>query len=209
MRLIHAEVIKRQIGVDSWRRLGKLMDWYNVRFCVHDALPNEHNAQEFREVFRGKVGLKYDSTSRSSRLYTFDEKSGKLLLSRTQHFDGFLDSIKSGNWRMWGTRKSLDPVLADIVSHCGNLKRDEEERKTRAGGTELMGVWRKTGPDDFAHAWAYCHLACLVRPANRMQITLVGDAKKYLEDSESVEMVESAVWPGLMEPRKKSKYTIS
>jgi hypothetical protein len=210
MRLIHAEVIKRQIGTDSWRRLSRLMDWYNVRFCVHDATPNEHNAQEFREAFKGKVGLKYDSVTKSARLYTFDEKTGKLLLARTQNFDGFLESIKSGNWRFWGTRSSMDPTLSDIVAQCGNLKRDEEERTTRAGGTDLVGIWRKTGPDDFAHAWAYCHLAFLVRPSTRMEITLIGGAKKYLEDQEDVEMVESPVWPGLMVPKKKvpSKYNI-
>jgi len=201
MRLIHAEVIERRIGTDSWRRLAKLMEWYNVRFCVHDALPNEHNAQEFREAFKGRVGLKFDSVEKA-KLFTFDESSGKILLSRTQSFDGFLDDIKSGLWRFWGSKAHIDNVLSTIIAHCGNLKRDEEERRNRSGGVDLVGVWRKTGPDDFAHAWAYCRLAYLVKPSTRLQVTLIGSVTDQEEDGYRTVYKDSIVWPGRKIPKR-------
>ena len=89
-------------------------------------------------------------------------------------------------------------------SCCGNLKRDEEERKTRAGGIETVGVWRKTGPDDFAHAWAYCRLAFLIRPATRMQVRLIGAAAHAQEQDDDYETIyeKSDVWDDLMVPKR-------
>lgn len=200
LRIIHAEVIPRKIGEDSWRRLAQLMRWYNVRFCVHDALPNKHNAEEFRNQFRDQVALKYDTTEHAA-LFKFDENTGKLILARTQNFDGLLDDIKSGVWRFWGTRDSIDPILKDMVIHAGNIKRDEEESRGKDGSVKISGVWRKTGPDDFVHAWAYCRVAYLVRPANRLQVTLIGRAG---ESDDKIEYVKSSVWEGLMVPKRKS-----
>jgi hypothetical protein len=200
LRIIHAEVIPRKQGEDSWRRLGKLMDWFKIRFCVHDALPNQHNAEEFRNTFRGKVGLKFDSVAKQG-LYTFNEKDGRILLDRTQSFDGFLDDIQSGLWRFWGTRGNMSPVLKEMVAHCSNMKRDEEERKNKSGGTTTYGVWRRTGTDDFAHAWAYCRLAAIIRPATQLQVQLIGGQ----QEDEDIEYEESKIWPGLMIPKKKKK----
>ena len=209
LRVIHAEVIKRNLGEDSWDRLSQLMRLYNIRFCVHDGMPNQHNAQEFRERHIGKVAIKYDGPEKSE-LFKYDENTGKFLLSRTMNFDGLLDDIKSGLWRFWGARRPLDPTLNELIAHCGNIKRDEEERRGRDGSVGSIGVWRKTGPDDFAHAWAYCRAAYIAMPANRMQVTLIGDAKAREDQRLDVEFVESKVWPGLMVPAKnQSKIRIA
>ena len=204
IRLIHAEEIPHREGVDSWARLGKLMDAYNVRFCVCDGVPNQHPAWAFQEAYRGKVALAYHPGERSE-LYTYNEDTGELIFSRNANLDGLLDDIKQGLWRFWGTRSPLDPVLNEILVHCGNLKRDEEERKGRDGSVKSVGVWRHTGPDDFVHAWSYVRLAAMIRPANRMQVTLIGEAAEVEEQREKVEFVESKVWPGLLVPKHKGK----
>ncbi len=204
LRIIHAEEIGHRAGRDTWKRLHELMRLYNIRFCVHDATPNLHPAGAFRERHIGKVALKFDGPERSD-LFSYDERTGKLLLSRTMNFDGLLDDVKNGLWRFWGVRQPLAPVLAEIVAHCGNNKRDEVERKKRDGSITTVGVWRRTGADDFAHAWAYCRAAFMVRPANRMQVTLIGEARRREQLEESVEYEESVVWPGLMVRVKKKK----
>jgi hypothetical protein len=201
-RIIHAEVIPYNPDKDSWIRLGELMRHYNIRFCVHDAMPNEHNSKAFQQAFWGKVAIKYDSGERTE-VISYNDNDGRLLLARTQNFDGLLDDIKSGLWRFWGTRAPLDPILAELVTQLSNLKRDEEERKRRDGSIETTGVWRKTGPDDFAHAMAYARAAYLVRPSNRMQVQLIGKAAEVEERETSVEYKPSTIWPGLMIPIEK------
>ena len=207
LRIIHAEVIKRRKGTDSWARLSELMRLYNVRFCVHDALPNQHNAEEFRERHVGKVALKFDGPERAE-LFKYEERTGKLLLSRTMNFDGLLDDITHGLWRFWGVRRPISPVLAELVAHCGNIKRDEVERKRRDGSVMTMGAWKKTGPDDFVHAWAYCRVAYMVMPANRLQVTLIGEAAARERKEESVEYEDSKIWDGLRVPVKKKKSSL-
>ena len=202
LRIIHAEIIKRKKGTDSWVRLSELMRLYNIRFCVHDAMPNQHNAEEFREQHVGKVALKFDGPERSE-LFKYDERTGRLILSRTMNFDGLLDDIKSGLWRFWGVQRPMAPVLKELVAHCGNIKRDEVERKGRDGSITTIGMWKKAGVDDFAHAWAYCRVAYLTMPANRVQVMLIGEAAKRAQIEESIEYEDSVVWPGLKVPVKK------
>jgi len=96
------------------------MRHYNIRFCVHDALPNEHNAQEFAEAFKGRVALKYDSGERA-KLFTYDEQSNKLVLSRTMNFDGLLDDIKK--------KSAKDAMAAFRLLVCG-ARQDQTTSRT-------------------------------------------------------------------------------
>lgn len=196
-RVIYAEVIPKRSGVDSWARLAQLMRDFNVRFCVVDATPNLHNAIDFKDGFPGKVAIKFDTEK--PELVKYDRQEGEVHVSRTQNFDGLRDEIKNDQWSLWGTTEPLHPTVNEIIVHCSNMKRDEEERQQRSGAVQVVGVWRKTGPDHLAHAWAYLRAAMKVRPAGRVTVELIG----VDSTDDSTEMVESSVWSGRKVPKKK------
>lgn len=196
-RLIYAETIPMRTGEDSWERLEGLMADFRVRMCVVDATPNLHSATKFKDNYPNKVALKFDTEN--PELVKYNQDKGEAHVSRTQNFDGLRDDIKQDMWSLWGSKKPQHPVVNEIIVHCDNLKRDEEERKQRSGAVQVVGVWRKTGPDHYAHAWAYLRAAMKIRPAGRMTTALVGvDAQ-----GEDTEMVESKVWPGRQVPKNK------
>lgn len=64
-RLIHLEWI---VSDDPWKRCAEMMQQFDVRKCVVDALPNANEALRFAKAFRGRVYLAD---------YTYDAKKGE------------------------------------------------------------------------------------------------------------------------------------
>jgi hypothetical protein len=207
MRVIHAEKIEYREGRQQWRRLAELMRLYNIRMAVIDGVPEQVLAMDFRNAFPGKVALKYDPPAMTD-LYRYDETEGKLLLERNLNFDGMLDDIHNGLWRFYGPRRPLDPMVAELIAHLSNLKREEVSRDRRDGSTVSVGVWRHSGADDFAHAMGYARIARILRPDNRLQATLIGQVANIDNDEAGQEMTESMVWKGLKRPGKAKRTVI-
>jgi hypothetical protein len=153
LKVVHGESVKFEED-EGFNRLDKLMKKYGIRYAIIDALPNRHSARDFMSRHKGKVGLAIYSALSSA--FVINEDTGLVNIERTEAFDALRDDISSGKIRFWGERP--DGLVLNIIEHCTNLRRDEETRKV-AGGERIVGVWRKVGPDHYAHTLSYLRIA--------------------------------------------------
>lgn len=161
LKVVYSEKIPFD-GEKGFDRLPELMEKYNIRYAVVDALPNRHSARDFANKYRRRVGLAL--YSQVSSAFVIDEDRGLVNIERTEALDGLRDDVSSGKIKLWG-EKPDGPVL-DIITHCLNVQRDEVVRKLQSG-ERVVGVWRKTGPDHFAHCLSYLRVASMTRRSQR------------------------------------------
>ena len=185
LEVVYAEHIKPMPGEDQFERLGAIARMFDIDFGVCDANPNRQSIYNLCKDFHGKLG------AADIGAYTYPFKwSGfhgssayKLTCSRTDILDGVRDDVANDKIQFWGNWDNRTPVLRDIVTHCGNLKRDTTKRKLQSGGETVVGVWRKTGADHFAFALALLRLAAVLSPnSTRFDFVVAGEYIPDLDD---------------------------
>ncbi|MFQ5788798.1 MAG: hypothetical protein ACE5H1_12580, partial [Thermodesulfobacteriota bacterium] len=136
----------------NFEDLDKLMDEYNIKKAVIDALPETRKAQEFADRFAGRVHLCYYTGLKEVKKDEWYKKDGqKVNTDRTLSLD------------MWTTRfhnqkvelpKNLDDYT-EFKAHMGALTRavvkDSKGKET--------AQYLETSPDHFYHAGNYSNIA--------------------------------------------------
>lgn len=180
IKVVQARVI-RFTNENSWDVVKRIIEKWKPVCCVIDALPNRHNVKALQLEFdRRQIYAAFYPTSLLSSETMRTEKKGNQYLIHLHHTDSFdelRDSIRNGEMSLWGRRRDENPLVFDVISHCNNLKRDEEDRKTRIG-VVTVGVWRKTGPVHFASCLNYLRAAARLKKQVRLEVREIGEKKE-------------------------------
>jgi hypothetical protein len=192
-RIRHVELIERDNPqywengqkVSPWKRCDQLMDEFNVRICVTDAMPDVNGAMEFAHRWPRRVFLAY-YTQNSTDIVAWGDKSkhkpthvkaGPLLKFKNTVSIGRYSalSMSLGAWAgdvIIPDPRKLVQIAADegtgqltpqepanrLFSHlCRLIKRYRiTSEETGLGKHE----WIYSGGDPhLAHAWNYCNIA--------------------------------------------------
>jgi hypothetical protein len=153
----------------TFSHLDHLMEAFDVRACVIDALPNTHAARAFARRFRGRVWLCfYAKTQKGQAAWGRDqEHSPTVNVNRTESLDAWRDAHKLKRRRI----PKEDPEVREFRSQMTNvLRKVEEEPETG----EKRAVWIRRGPDHFAHADNYAEIALGRLSAGVIRASVVG-----------------------------------
>jgi hypothetical protein len=138
---------------ESFSYLDHLMDAFDVRACVIDALPNTHAARAFARRFRGRVWLAYYGNQKSEVSWGYDAESTAIVnIDRTEALDAWRDLHKGVKRRI----PRIEGQVTVYVKQMTNILRTVEEDPTSG---QKRARWIKRGPDHFAHADSYAELA--------------------------------------------------
>jgi hypothetical protein len=165
----HTEDNKREVvfygTTTDFKYLDFLMEKWNVRACVIDALPNTHDAKEFRDRFPGRVWTAhYQNIVLKEKIeYKDAEEPYTLTLSRSETLDNAASQWITGQAivipadgetipiKMWDNPDRNDGWLQQMT----NMKR--EVTNNQAGEPKV--VWTDIGADHFRHADNYNYIA--------------------------------------------------
>lgn len=200
--IVYAEHIKPEGHGDHFDRLGMLLKLFNIRYGIIDANPNRVSAYKLCNEFHGKLSAcDIGALNYPFRYHGFSGDSAyKVNVNRTDLLDGLRDMVSDGSLQIWGQWNNRLPVVDQMISHCGALKRDTAKRKLASGGEKIVGVWRKTGHDHFAFALGLLRLAAIIDPgASSFRATTIG-SKERTSAKKRVKMKKSTVWSGLEYP---------
>ena len=144
----------KYIGIHKeWDELDKLMDDFNVSCCVVDALPEQRNARDFSNRFKGRVWLNYYNDNQKGS-YRWDEKEHIVQGNRTESLDNSHRVVEQGLISLPARSHSVCETFAEHMHNCA--KRLEEDPETGA----QKYVYIKIGGDDhFRHAFNYVCMA--------------------------------------------------
>ena len=142
---------------DAEERIAGLIEKFNVRRLVIDAMPNKLLASHLIDRFPSIVWMAFYTDQGQAELYNWKRKQKTVLINRTDAFDRLvLEEIGRGKWMVWSHGR--EDLRSDLLRSVAALKRENVKRRLPSGEREV-GVWRAVGPDHFAHAWSYCRAA--------------------------------------------------
>ncbi|MBN1837903.1 MAG: phage terminase large subunit family protein [Spirochaetales bacterium] len=148
--------------------LDHMMDDFDVRACVIDALPNTHAARAFARRFRGRVWLSYYTNQKGKVAWGFDAENTPIVnVNRTEALDAWRDLHKQAKRRI----PRIEGQVTAYVKQMTNILRSIEEDPVTGA---KRATWIKRGPDHFAHADSYAELALGRRGAFMATATVLG-----------------------------------
>lgn len=161
---------------NGFKNAGELISRYDA-ISIIDGGPNTHPARSLQGEFpRGRVYLSGYGQYKDEFAYgkgEFGGESGRVSISRTEAFDDLRDAVVSGRIQLWGSVKPMDGQVAEIISHCLAIKRDEVIKNNK-GVEEKQAIWVATGPDHYAHALLFCYMAWKFIASRRYGAVAVG-----------------------------------
>lgn len=140
--------------VENFEDLDILMNEYDVKMCVVDAMPETRKSQEFVARFKGRAMMCYYSmkTVSDDRWFKMDEKDLFVIhTNRTISLDNYTTRF---NKQLIQLPKTLDDYL-EFKEHMKSLTRTVVEKK----GGEKVAEYLQRGPDHYYHAGNYSNLA--------------------------------------------------
>lgn len=153
---------------ETFSHLDHLMDDFDVRACVIDALPNTHAARAFARRFRGRVWLSYYGNQKGKVSWGFDQENTPIVnVNRTEALDAWRDAHKQAKRRI----PRIEGQMTAYVKQMTNILRSIEEDSVTGA---KRATWIKRGPDHFAHADSYAEIALGRRYAGMARATLLG-----------------------------------
>ena len=153
----------------TFSHLDHLMETYDVRYCVIDALPNTHAARAFAKRFPGRVWCAYyGGTQKGAATWGFDAESTRMVtVNRTEALDAWRDAYKLKKRRI---PRVEDEVTEYVRQMTTVLRKIEEDRETG----QKKAVWVQRGPDHFAHADSYAEIALRRQSLGLVRGSLLG-----------------------------------
>lgn len=158
-------------AVDSFEDVRRVLEQFNVRACVIDALPETTKARELQAAFpRLRVWLSYyasaDVGTKKEMLGVWDAKDGTVNVDRTRALDAtfaaFYEAANSnpqeGKPLDGKPSSTLTKNARDIREYYAQLKAPQRIVRTDAKGQQVA-VYVETDADHFAHAENYCTVA--------------------------------------------------
>jgi hypothetical protein len=153
---------------ETFSHLDHLMDAFDVRACVIDALPNTHAARAFARRFRGRVWLSYYGNQKGKVSWGYDQENSPIVnVNRTEALDAWRDVHKQAKRRI----PRIEGQMTTYVKQMTNILRSIEEDSVTGA---KRATWIKRGPDHFAHADSYAEIALGRRGAGMARATLLG-----------------------------------
>ncbi len=131
----------------EYSELDQLMEQFNVRTCVIDALPEIHATRDFANRHRGKVYLNYFVESQRGS-YSWDVKERIVRENRTEAMDASRQIVRD--------RKVVLPrggkVIREFATHlAADVKQLVEDEETGARSYRYV----KTGTNHYSFAFTY------------------------------------------------------
>lgn len=137
--------------LNDFGQLGDLMDRYDVRRCVIDAMPDLHSARNFKKAYPGRVFLCfYDDNAKEPR---WDEDEGSVHVNRTESLDASHDLIEK---QLVSLPAEKYDEVHEFAKHAYNLVK-KQEMKEETG--EIRWTYVRVGEDHFRHALNYDSIA--------------------------------------------------
>jgi hypothetical protein len=172
--------------VDKFEQLDDLVERYDVKMTVVDALPETRSATKWVKAHPGRAKIAFYATGAAGTKYSEEtrEKVGDeyvVDLDRTRHFDGLRADFLSGEVVNPAGLEGLEP---DYIRHFGRVTRVMETDKT--GGHYAR--WVRSGDDHFVHSEIYCRAA--------MEISgppMVGETTTFLGGGEETNGREETI----------------
>jgi len=160
-------VLTDQPGKSKWKRLGELMEVYEVRYCVIDAEWNTNEAYEFAKKFPYKVYLNWykedpqkikivrfaDETKFTDKPKEFEEEI-KVLTDRNRIIDLLIDDLRKGKHKFHF--RAGDSRIAELIEHIQTMY---VRTVTDKIGQEKREWASTTKKDHFLHALVYYKIA--------------------------------------------------
>lgn len=140
--------------VKDFEDVDKLMDSYNVKKCVVDALPETREVQKFIDRFPGRAFFCYYSglkEVKKGEWFKREKDSPKINTDRTLALDMVTDEIKTQEIEM---PKNIRDYI-EFIQHLKSLTRVVQ--KDSKGNVKASYV--ETGPDHLFHAVVYATIA--------------------------------------------------
>lgn len=152
-------------AVDSFERLGRLIQQYNVQRAVIDALPETRKARELQAAEKaGVVWLAYYTTQKVGTKrqdpMEWDRNQGVVNLDRTRTLDMTIA-------RFLDQENTLPANARDVRDYYEQLGAPVRVIEDGPGG-QPVAVYVERGPDHLAHAENYCTVASMA-PARTLQ----------------------------------------
>jgi hypothetical protein len=194
-RIRHIEVIEsdnpeyKEAGkkVSPFKRLYQLMDEYNVRVCVIDAMPNTNEAMDFARAFPGRVFIGWYQQGAKDVVQWGDRptikvslrKAGPLLkykfhaiMGRYVAIDFALNEFVQGNVKTPNPKSLMQYVRSEetgqftteyicetrLYKHLKNIVRDKHIMNEETGEFKMQWI-PIAGDPHTLHAWTYCNIA--------------------------------------------------
>lgn len=153
---------------ETFTHLDHIMDAFDVRACVIDALPNTHAGRAFARRYRGRVWLSYYGNQKGKVAWGFDQENSAIVnVNRTEALDAWRDLHKQGKRRI----PRIEGQVTAYVKQMTNILRTIEEDPVTGA---KRATWIKRGPDHFAHADSYAEIALGRRGAFTATATILG-----------------------------------
>lgn len=151
--------------VTSFEDVGNLIERYEPRIVVIDALPETRNVRQLQSDFRrGQVWLAYyvgqKEGNKKSKIAEWNRKEGRVLIDRTRALDEtvarFFDSVNT-----------LPANAKSIPNYYDQMSSSVRVLESRQDGSQVAR-WVESGADHYFHAENYCTVASLGRPLSQM-----------------------------------------
>jgi hypothetical protein len=175
---------------EGFEELGSIMNRFNIRVAVLDALPNHHSATRLAESFPNRMRIAY-FTSTSGAYIEKDEI--KLNIDKTDGYDLVVENIVSGNLSFPERNVNSNVLINEIIEHLTNMRRDVVTSTTKAGGQTTRHVWKAVGPDHYADAVLYSIIAADIYNSSQksFQVVDIKNIDRFLRSVGAEHLIEN------------------
>jgi hypothetical protein len=142
-----------------------ILNRFNVKLVVMDAMPNRHTAKEVADQFPKKLYLSFYDTGVAKRekdIAIWNRLNGSVLIQRTESLDKLLTSLYDRKWEF--PRLALE--VRTLIQHFKNININFVNRYG-----QTVKVFENQGPDHYLHAMNYLNIAFDEAP----KVMLLGD----------------------------------
>ena len=144
--------------VREFGQLDQFMRQYDVDCCVIDGTPNQHSARDFAARFGGRVFLcYYQETMRGD--YTWSERKAgdegdnwEVKANRTEALDAMYEQVMRRDVALPRETPEVHEFMVQLTQLAKVYEEDDD-------GAILRAVWKRLGPEHYAHANSYSLIA--------------------------------------------------
>ncbi|MCD4828821.1 MAG: phage terminase large subunit family protein [Candidatus Cloacimonetes bacterium] len=121
------------VETPDWRMLYDLMERFDVRHCLIDALPNKSDAKRFAAAFAGRVTIQYfkQTFARSTEPFVDGGQEvdvPRLMVDRNESLDDTAHALQEGELLL---PRAGSAVVDDLHRHLKNLVKEKDENTGR------------------------------------------------------------------------------
>jgi hypothetical protein len=186
---------------DPYDKIAKFLNMFEKSVAVFDQGGDLIGVRKLQAKYPGRVFLVFYRKDRKSNDYVewgTDDEFGTVRVDRNRQITIMVEQLRDiGRYRLNGSKEDW----AEFASHFGFLYREEITTDAKPGKDDrsLLGteyVWKRNGPDHFAHALLYSDIG--MQHFNHEKATVFG-AKDVFEGIRKAQVVSDGgvqlMWP--------------